>query len=191
MISPVASETDTDRLRVLSVCVGNICRSPVSEFLLRQEFGDRVESTSAGTHALVDEPVYPPMAVRLDGLGVAHEGGARQVTEAMLREADLILTMTRELRSRVVELAPATVRRTFTLAEFAAIVAAGARPAAPPSGRGEFVPLIAAAAAQRSAVAGRGVDLDIADPYRREDADYALAFDQIRRCVSAISTAWN
>ena len=87
--------------------------------------------------------------------------------------------------------APATVRRTFTLAEFAAIVAAGPRPTAPPSGRAELMPLIAAAAAQRSAVAGRGVELDIADPYRREDADYALAFDQIRRCVSAISTAWN
>lgn len=191
MIFPVVSETDTDRLRVLSVCVGNICRSPVAEFLLRQELGDRVESSSAGTHALVGEPVYPPMAARLDALRVAHEGGARQVTEAMLRQADLILTMTRELRSRVVEVAPATLRRTFTLAEFAAIVTAGPRPAAPPSGRGELVPLIAAAAAQRSAVAARGIELDIADPYRREDADYALAFDQIRRCVAAIGSAWN
>lgn len=190
MISPVASETDSDRLRVLSVCVGNICRSPVSEFLLRQELGDRVESTSAGTHALVGEPVYQPMATRLDGLGVPHQGGARQVTEVMLRQADLILTMTRDLRSRVVELAPATVRRAFTLAEFAAIVAAGVRPAAPPSGRSELVPLIAAAAAQRSAVAGRGAELDIADPYRRDDADYAAAFDQIRRCVAGIGAAW-
>ena len=102
---------------MLSVCVGNICRSPVSEFLLRHELGDRIDSTSAGTHALVGEPVHPPMAVRLDGLGVAHQGGARQVTEAMLRQSDLILTMTRDLRSRVLELAPATVRRTFTLAE--------------------------------------------------------------------------
>ncbi len=171
--------------------MGNICRSPVSEFLLRHELGDRIDSTSAGTHALVGEPVHPPMAARLDGLGVPHRGGARQVTEAMLRQSDLILTMTRDLRSRVVELAPATVRRAFTLAEFAAIVTAGGRPAAPPSRRSELVPLIAAAAAQRSAVAGRGAELDIADPYRRNDADYAVAFDQIRRCVSAISAAWN
>ncbi len=176
---------------MLSVCVGNICRSPVSEFLLRHALGDKVDSTSAGTHALIGDPVYPPMAARLEGLGVIHDGGARQVTEAMLRNADLILTMTRDLRSRVVELAPATVRRTFTLPEFAAIMAAGPRPATPPTGRTELIPLIAAAAAQRSAVAGRGAELDIADPYRREDADYALAFDQIRRCVAAIGAAWS
>jgi low molecular weight protein-tyrosine phosphatase len=188
----VTSQTDDGRLRVLSVCVGNICRSPVSEFLLREELGDKVDSTSAGTHALVGDPVYPPMAARLDGLGVPHRGGgARQVTEAILRQADLIVTMTRELRSRVVELAPATVRRAFTLAEFAAIVAASPRPAMPPAGRAELIPLIAAASAQRSAVAGHGVELDIADPYRRQDADYALAFEQIRRCVSTIGAAWN
>ncbi|MFT4217980.1 MAG: hypothetical protein QM619_12475 [Micropruina sp.] len=187
----MASETEDGRLRVLSVCIGNICRSPVSEFLIRHELGDRVRSTSAGTRALVGEPVHPPMAARLDELGVAHEGGARQVTESVLREADLILTMTRELRSRVVELAPATVRRSFTLAEFAAIVTAAPRPAVAPSGRAELVPIIAAAAAQRSVAAGRGAELDIADPYGRSDADYALAFDEIRRCVAAIRAAWS
>lgn len=190
MICPMASE-DRDRLRVLSVCVGNICRSPVSEFLLRHELGDRVDSTSAGTHALVGDPVYPPMAARLDMLGVHHVGGARQINAMMLRESDLVLTMTRALRSRVVELAPATVRRAFTLAEFAAILGAAPRPPAPPAGRSELTPLIAAAAAGRSAVASRGVDLDIADPYRRDDAAYTAAFDRILRCVSAIGAAWN
>ena len=176
-------------LRVLSVCVGNICRSPVSEFLLDHELGDRVASSSAGTHALVGQPVYPPMASRLDAIGVAHDGAARQVDEPLLRQSDLILTMTRELRSRVVELVPAAVRRTFTLAEFAGIVAAGPRPARP-SGRAEMIPLIATAAARRSAIAGQGADLDVADPYRREDADYAVAFEQIRRYVLAIADAW-
>ncbi len=191
MISLVASETGDDRLRILSVCVGNICRSPVSEFLLRHELGGRVDSTSSGTHALVGDPVYPPMASRLDELGVQHEGGARQVTAAILRESDLILTMTRELRGRVVELAPATVRRAFTLAEFAAILTAMPRPTARPAGRAELIPLVAAAAAQRSVVAGHGTQIDIADPYRRSEADYAAAFDQIRRCVAAIGAAWN
>ena len=186
----MTSATENDRLRVLSVCVGNICRSPVSEFLLRDELGDRVDSTSAGTHALVGQPVYPPMASRLEAVGVAHDGAARQVDEPLLRQSDLILTMTRELRSRVVELVPAAVRRTFTLAEFAEIVAAAPRLAQTPSGRAELIPLIAAAAAQRSAVAGRGADLDIADPYRRQDADYEVAFEQIRRCVAAVAAAW-
>lgn len=191
MISPVTSEIKNDRLRVLSVCVGNICRSPVSEFLIRHELGDRVDSTSAGTHALVGQAVYPPMATRLDAVGVAHDGGARQVDEPLLRQSDLILTMTRELRSRVVELVPAAVRRAFTLVEFAEIVAASPRPAQRPAGRAELIPLIAAAAAQRSAVAGRGADLDIADPYRRDDADYAVAFEQIQRYVAMIRTAWS
>lgn len=185
------SKSPAERLHVLSVCVGNICRSPVSEFLLRHELGDRVASASAGTHALIGDPVYPPMAERLDALGVEHGGGARQVTEPILRESDLILTMTRELRSRVVGLAPATVRRTFTLAEFAAILSARPRRALRPADRTELVSLIGAAAAQRSAVSGEGAELDIADPYGRQDSDYARAFDQIHRCVSTISAAWS
>lgn len=179
-----------DRLRVLSVCVGNICRSPVSEFLLRHELGDRVASASAGTHALIGDPVYPPMAERLDTLGVEHGGGARQVTESILRESDLILTMTRDLRSQVVRMAPATVRRTFTLAEFAAILSVGPVRALGTAGRTELVSLITVAAAQRSAVSGEGAELDIADPYGRQDSDYARAFDQIHRFVSAIGAAW-
>lgn len=183
-------ETDADQLRVLSVCVGNICRSPVSEFLLRDELGDRVASASAGTHALIGNPVAAPMAARLDALGVAHGGGGRQITAEMVRDSDLVLTMTRELRSRVVELAPAALRRTFTLAEFAAIVSAAPRQGQRPARSAQLLPLIAAAAAQRSAVARHGAALDIADPYRRSEADYALAFEKIWRCVAAIGAAW-
>jgi protein-tyrosine phosphatase len=185
----VGDETDT-RFRVLSVCVGNICRSPVSEFLLRHELGSLVDSSSAGTRALVGDPIHPPMAAMLDELDVTHEGAARQVTASILGNADLVLTMTREIRSQVVELAPAKVRRTFTLAEFAAIVGAGRRPQRAPRKRSELLELIAAATAQRSAVAQRGADLDIADPYRRGAADYTRAFGEIRACVSAIVTAW-
>ncbi|GAB3624535.1 hypothetical protein GCM10027418_26200 [Mariniluteicoccus endophyticus] len=41
------------------VCTGNICRSPAGHLLLQRYLGDSVEVTSAGTHALVGQPVDP------------------------------------------------------------------------------------------------------------------------------------
>ena len=190
MLSVSAMPTDAQPLRVLSVCVGNICRSPVSALLLQRELGGLVDSTSAGTHALVGEPVYPPMARRLADVGVPAAGAARQVTPQLLRDADLVLTMTRDLRARVVELAPAIVRRTFTLAELAAIVEATGPLPAPAAGRDGLVNVIADAAARRSLAAGRGADPDIADPFGRGEAAYEQAFKSIRSCVAIVSAAW-
>ena len=80
---------------ILIVCVGNICRSPTAEILLRHRL-DRPGTTvhSAGLAALVGQPMdATAMQVLADhGLdGSAHV--ARQVDDAMLRQADLVLTM--------------------------------------------------------------------------------------------------
>ncbi|GMA87571.1 hypothetical protein GCM10025868_28210 [Angustibacter aerolatus] len=49
--------------RVLVVCTGNVCRSPLVERLLRQRLGtDAVDVSSAGTQALVGEPMTDPAA---------------------------------------------------------------------------------------------------------------------------------
>ncbi|MBX6419680.1 MAG: low molecular weight phosphotyrosine protein phosphatase [Nevskia sp.] len=81
--------------RILVVCTGNICRSPMAEALLRERLrGDGVEVHSAGVAALVDRPADPlaQQVMAAHGHDIsAHR--ARQATQAMLKSMDLILAL--------------------------------------------------------------------------------------------------
>ena len=50
---------------ILVVCTGNVCRSPAAERLLASKLGSTVQVASAGTHALVGQPISEPMAALL------------------------------------------------------------------------------------------------------------------------------
>src|SRR5829696_596819 len=108
---------------ILAVCTGNVCRSPAVERLLASKLGPTVAVKSAGTHALVGHPISDPMAALLRDGGLETNGfEARRVSEQILKEADLILAMTRAQRGLVVELWPPAVHRAFTLREFARLL---------------------------------------------------------------------
>ncbi len=82
--------------RILVVCVGNICRSPMGEALLARElaYNSAVRVSSAGIGALVDRPADPTAQalMREQGLDIsAHR--AQQLTSALLRRNDLVLVM--------------------------------------------------------------------------------------------------
>jgi len=121
----------SEQFTILVVCLGNVCRSPLAEHLLRMRFeqllGDgasAVRVRSAGVRALVGDPMNTSSAAELRRLGGDPTGFfASQVTPARATEADLVLTATRELRSRVLEEAPRALKRTFTIREFAALAA--------------------------------------------------------------------
>nr|WP_110656463.1 low molecular weight protein-tyrosine-phosphatase [Salinicola halimionae] len=99
--------------RILVLCTGNICRSPVAAALLTQRFPDK-QVSSAGLGALVGEGAEPT-ARRLadaDGLDLSSHV-ARQVDEAMLQSADLILVMSDGQRRSVAERYPAATGKTM------------------------------------------------------------------------------
>lgn len=114
-------------MHVLFVCTGNICRSPLAE-RLAVAYGKQTEITdftasSAGTKAVVAHPIHQDAAHVLADLGGDETGfAARQLTPKVAADADLVLTMTRVHRDRVLELSPRLLRRTFTLTEAAALV---------------------------------------------------------------------
>lgn len=115
--------------QILTVCTGNICRSPLAEQLLRARIGDLgAVVSSAGTRGLASWQMTPEARHLAVHLGIpaadADAHRSRFLTEQHLQSPDLILTMAREHRRVVAELAPSRLRSTFTIREFARIAAA-------------------------------------------------------------------
>ncbi|MEZ3157329.1 low molecular weight phosphatase family protein [Microbacterium sp. BWR-S6Y] len=184
---------------VLSVCTGNICRSPVAELIIAdalRSFPD-VEVSSAGTGALVGSGV-PEQAQRLAAAtGIDASGHvARQFDIAMLRGADLIVTMAREHRRIIVESFPGAMRRSFTLRELARI-ADHAEPALPDairqSSAATEVDGMRAAVALASALRGTvpppesADEFDVVDPYRRSDETYRRSFEELAPAAERVA----
>lgn len=94
--------------KILIVCVGNICRSPMAEFLFRQHLGQRgIAVSSAGLGALVGQPMDDNAIELLQSRGIdARAHRARQLESSMLQQADLVLTMERRHLASLTRLAP-------------------------------------------------------------------------------------
>ena len=119
--------------RILMVCTGNICRSPMAEQMLRQKFAQRniknVVIDSAGVFAMVGQTMTPETAVALSNAGVKpSKHAARQTTTEMLASYNLVLTATTEHRAEVVRTLTRANRYTYTIKEFANLVSYVANP---------------------------------------------------------------
>jgi protein-tyrosine-phosphatase len=110
-----------DPLKVLFVCFGNTCRSPMAEILLANLASRRryaVEARSAGTNAAGKVAEKAAAAVRRHG--DLNGRDARQLTAADVIWADLILLMDREdLEDEL--LAGVADKKAFSLNEYAGI----------------------------------------------------------------------
>jgi len=95
------TEHSTRPYRITVVCTGNICRSPMGEFILRERFeqaglGDRVSVDSAGTHSWeIGNPADPRTLAVLARNGHEDFGGrdhvARQFERSWFDDVDLVL----------------------------------------------------------------------------------------------------
>lgn len=106
---------------LLFVCEGNVCRSPFAELLARSLVGgSEWQFRSAGLGALAGSAMDPLMAEQLTRRGGDPTGFvARQLTPSLAREADLVVTMQRTQRERVIEDFPARASVTLTLGQLA------------------------------------------------------------------------
>jgi protein-tyrosine phosphatase len=190
-------QTDS-RFAVLFVCTGNICRSPTAERLLVHRLRARLgpsmpfDVTSAGTGALVGEPIYPDAARLLTDAGVdAARFAARDLGRSVAESADLILAMTREHRATTARLAPRTLAKLFTLREFARTLAEhrDAWPtASDPRARARALLTLAQQQRGRGGPVSPSLD-DVPDPYRRSAQHYEQAWTLIAAAVDVIVEA--
>lgn len=91
-------------LRILFICHGNICRSPMAEFIMKQLISERgltsqfyIASAATSSEEIwngVGNPVYPPAKEELAKHGISCEGKrAVQITKADYDKYDLLIAM--------------------------------------------------------------------------------------------------
>lgn len=174
---------------ILMVCTGNVCRSPLLERLVQPALDRRfgagaVQVRSAGTLGLAGQPMDERAAAVLRSLGGDPAGFvARRLTEPMVASAALVLTATRDHRAQVSRMHPRAMKRTFTFRELAHILSHLPDEELP----GTDDPQERIAALARLATAHRGRhrpasadDLDVTDPFRREDEVYDVMREQVQ-----------
>lgn len=184
-----------DGYRVLFVCTGNICRSPFAERLLRARLDSnlggaaaRIDVGSSGTMGLVGEQMMPEAAETLLRYGGRTDGfAARAMDSDQIEGADLVLGLTREHRSAVLQMVPRASSRTVTLREYARLLSdvtpadigsAGSDPVE------RFRAITVAAFARRGYAPPQDPsDDDIRDPFGGPMAGYEKAALQINQAL--------
>lgn len=111
--APAEDSAQAGAARVLFVCLGNICRSPTAEGVMRKLLDDhglagRIEVDSAGTHAYhVGEPPDRRAAAAAARRGIDLSAlRGRRVEPSDFHRFDYILAMDRENLSNLLAIAP-------------------------------------------------------------------------------------
>ncbi|WP_110687483.1 low molecular weight protein-tyrosine-phosphatase [Salinicola aestuarinus] len=155
------SETSVPQ-RILFVCLGNICRSPTAEGMLRQRLAqlgleERVEVDSCGTGAWhVGDPPDPRAIEAASARGIDISGlRGRQLASEDFATCDEILVMDAANLADVAARKPANAR-----AQVLRLMAYAGQP-----------------------------DADVPDPYFGGEAGFLYALDQIEAAVDGVATA--
>ncbi|HXY72730.1 MAG TPA: hypothetical protein VEM41_09310 [Actinomycetota bacterium] len=157
--------------RILAVCTGNICRTPMAAGFLRSGLAERgvtgVAVTSCGTVGWDGAEAVPETIQAMVERGVDVTGHrARRFEPGMARDADLILAMAAEHRDAIVAAVPEAADRTFTLKELSKLLDRLEMDASA-DGAAERRPGVLAAAAAKlrsSGIVEPSRDEDVADP---------------------------
>jgi len=111
-----------EKLSVLFVCMGNICRSPTAEGVFRHfvqaaGFAERIEIDSAGTYAYhVNEPADRRASAAAKRRGYALDGiFARRVSPEDFERFDYLLAMDRDNLAQLMEQAQPKYRHKIRL----------------------------------------------------------------------------
>ena len=173
------------------MCTGNICRSPLAEHLLRRHLHERRVDATVRSAGLLEDG-RPATTTGLESgiaMGVdltSHR--SRRLSEAMIRSADLIVTMARHHLRDVIVRERAAMSKAFTLKELVRRAEA-ARSRPPDVDLADWIAGLAAGR-RREDLLDASTDDDVADPIGQARPVYdrmgAEVDDLLRRLVLAL-----
>ena len=87
----------TKKLRVLFVCIGNACRSPMAEAIAKREGADVLEASSAGLYPLGEIPDETQETLLRNGYSAVGLS-SKPITNRIWNEADLVINLSGRIR---------------------------------------------------------------------------------------------
>ena len=104
--------------KILFVCTGNTCRSPMAEAILRNYNRPDIEVKSAGVYAYGGEAASANAVKMLDKHNIKHNHASSSLKVEDIKWATYILTMTESHKQLIALSYPQAIEKTFTLKEF-------------------------------------------------------------------------
>ena len=173
--------------RILTVCTGNICRSPLAESILRLDLDPEIFTISSAGIMAVQGGRVPAPQVRIGksvGVSDLEQHRAQQITVGKIGISDLVLGLSRGHRKRIARLEPTSVKKLFTMREFAHIAQHVTPDDIEEQLAGSPSPLHAAVAAvnaKRGMISPplMGEEQDVVDPFRKSRSVYKQSRDEL------------
>lgn len=105
--------------RILFVCTGNTCRSPMAEVIFEnKKTSENLQAKSAGIHAAEGLPMSEGSRAAISKQGIQESHQSQALSPELFNWAEIILTMTENQKRTIIEQYPNANNEVYSLKEY-------------------------------------------------------------------------